>query len=99
MTLLCLFSKLYKEFKETTLHSRGLLSLEDVRSNLQVKFEIDNDLTMAKGSHQDVGLLVQRERQKERNRSSGRTSSKSKNNYRTYNYCKRKDILRLIVSS
>jgi hypothetical protein len=90
MVLWCSLPKSYKEKKETMLHSRESLTLEDVRSNLLVKSDIDNDLTTAESSHQDVGLFVERGRHKERNPSSGRTRSKSKHKNLTCNYCKKK---------
>lgn len=54
-------------FKETMLHSREALTLSDVKSNLRMKSDIDNDLTSSESKSQDVGLFVERGRGKERN--------------------------------
>jgi GAG-pre-integrase domain/gag-polypeptide of LTR copia-type len=43
MLLLCSLSNSYKGFKETILHSRDSLTLEDVKNNLLIKSDIDLD--------------------------------------------------------
>jgi gag-polypeptide of LTR copia-type len=55
IVLLCSLSSSYKGFKQTMLHSRHLLNLEDMEGNLLVKTDIDSNFTSSESSHKDVG--------------------------------------------
>jgi hypothetical protein len=89
MVLLCSLPNSYKGFKETILHSRDSLTLEDVKNNLLIKSDIDLDSSKAIG-HENVGLFIDRGREKERNQNYDRSRSKSKHRNLICNYCKKK---------
>lgn len=89
MVLLCSLPNSYKVFKETILHSRDSLTFDDVKNNLLIKSDIDLDSTKAGSSHQDVGLFVERGRQKEKSHHINKSRSRSKHRNLTCNYCKK----------
>ena len=89
MVLLCSLPNSYKVFKETILHSRDSLTFYDVKNNLLIKSDIDLDSTKAGSSHQDVGLIVERGRQKEKSHHINKSRSRSKHRNLTCNYCKK----------
>jgi len=86
MVLLCSLPNSYKGF---ILHSRDSLTLEDVKNNLLIKSDIDLDSSKAIG-HENVGLFIDRGREKERNQNYDRSRSKSKHRNLICNYCKKK---------
>ena len=88
IVLLSSLPKSYQGFKETMLHSRVSLTLEDVKSNLLVKSDIENNLTTFERSNQEVGLYVERGRNNERKHHQGRSRSKSLHKNLSCNYCK-----------
>jgi gag-polypeptide of LTR copia-type len=89
MLLLCSLSNSYKGFKETILHSRDSLTLEDVKNNLLIKSDIDLDSRKAT-NHENVGLFVERGREKKRNQNSDRNYSKSRYKNLICNFFKNK---------
>lgn len=64
LLFLCLLPISSKNFRDTMIHGRDGLSLENVKSNLETKEKIDRNLTVVEGN-EGVGLLVDRKRSKE----------------------------------
>jgi hypothetical protein len=70
---LCSLPASYKAFIDMLIFSRDKISLEDVKSNLQAKLHIDNEMTYVEKGSQGVGLVVDRGRPRDRNPNDTRT--------------------------
>jgi gag-polypeptide of LTR copia-type len=60
--LLCLLPALYKAFRDMMVYSREKITLEDVKSTLQAKLHLDNEMTSVEKGSQSVVLIVDRGR-------------------------------------
>jgi gag-polypeptide of LTR copia-type len=78
MVLLCSLHISYEGFKETIIHSRDSLTLEDVKNNLLIKSDIDLDSSKAT-NHENVELFIERGREKKRTQNYDRSRLKSRN--------------------
>ena len=73
LLLLCSLPASYKAFRDMMVYSREKITLEDVKSNLQAKLHIDNEMTNVEKGSQGVGLVVDRSRPRDRNPNDKRT--------------------------
>jgi hypothetical protein len=71
-------------------YSREKIILEDVKSTLQAKLYLDNEMTNVEKGSQYVGLVVDRGRSWYKTPKEGKTRSKSRHMDLTCNYCKKK---------
>lgn len=71
------------------IYERDELSLEKVKSNLEMKENIDKNLADVKGNDQGVTLFIDRGRTKERNSSFGKSRFKSRHGNLSFHLCKR----------
>jgi len=80
----------YKSLRDMMIYGREKISLEYVKGNLQAKLHLDNEMTSVDKGSQDVGLVVERRRSKDKTPMGNRSRSKSKHKNLTCNYCKKK---------
>jgi len=73
-------------------YGKEKLSLEDVKGNLQVKLHLYNEMTSVDKRSQDVGLVAERGRSRDKTLMESRSWSKSKHKNLTCNYCKKGHI-------
>jgi gag-polypeptide of LTR copia-type len=85
MILLCSLHNSYKGFKEIIRHSRDSFTLEDVKNNLLIKFDIDLDSNKVT-NHENV----ERDRETKRNQDYDRSRSKSRHKNLICNFYKNK---------
>jgi hypothetical protein len=85
----CSLLNSYKGFKETILHSRDSLTLEDVKNKLLIKSDIDLD-SNKNTNHENVRLFVERGREKKKNQNYDRSRLKSRHKNLICNFCKNK---------
>ena len=92
LLLLCYLPASYKGFRDMMIYGREKISLDDVKTNLQAKTHIDDEITNEKGGTES-GLFVDRGRSSDRSLKNWRSRSKSKGKYNPNiicNYCKKK---------
>jgi hypothetical protein len=87
MVMLCSLPKSYQGFKETMLYSKDSITFEDVKNNLLVKSNMDNDLSKLENDHQGVGLIAETGQKKKNLTSSTHSNPKHKN--LICNYCRK----------
>ncbi|KAL5761842.1 hypothetical protein ACOSP7_018106 [Xanthoceras sorbifolium] len=75
LLLLCLLPSSYRHFRETMLYGKYTISLNDVKTALETKEKIDNDITGQYSNSQAQGLYA-RGRPEQRGRSQDRGKSK-----------------------
>jgi gag-polypeptide of LTR copia-type/GAG-pre-integrase domain len=92
LLLLCSLSTSYKAFRDMMVYSREKITLEDVKSTLQAKLHLDNEMINVEKESQGVSLVVDRGRSWHKTSKEGRTRSKSRHKDLTCNYCKKKHI-------
>jgi gag-polypeptide of LTR copia-type len=90
LLLLCSLPTSYKAFRHMMIYSRDYICLEDVKSNLQAKLHIDNEMINMEKGGQSVGLVVDRDRSYDKNPKHSRARSKSRHKNLTCNYCRKK---------
>jgi gag-polypeptide of LTR copia-type len=87
--LLCSLPASYKAFRDMMINSREKIIFEDVKSTLQVKLHLDNEITNVEKGSQCVGLVVDQVRSWHKTPKKGRIRSKLRYKYLTCNYCKK----------
>jgi gag-polypeptide of LTR copia-type len=99
LLLLCSLSASYKAFRDMMVYSREKNTLEDVKSTLQVKLHLDNEMTNVEKGSQGVGLVTNRGRSWHKTLKECRTRLKSRHKNLTYNYYKKKRHIKVDILS
>jgi hypothetical protein len=70
-------------------YSREKITFEDIKSTLQVKLHLDNEMINVEKRSKCIGLVVDRGRSWHKTLKEGRTHSKLRHKDLTYNYYKK----------
>jgi gag-polypeptide of LTR copia-type len=62
LLLFCSLPVSYKAFRDMMVYNREKITLEDIKSTLQAKLHLDNEMTNVEEGSKGVGLVVDRDK-------------------------------------